>query len=653
MSRIHKLDPHLVNQIAAGEVVERPGSVVKELVENAIDAEASELVITIDEGGKKLIRVQDNGCGMTPQELALCVQSHATSKIVCSDDLDCITTLGFRGEALPSIGSVSRMTITSRRPDSNEAATICVEGGQVKPVAPAGGAVGTTIEVRNLFYNIPARRKFLKTDATELGHVLDVVAATALAYPQVAMRVEHNGRLVHDLPAAQTVRSRISAFFGQALADQLIELQCDSPAGRLWGLVAPPAESRATNKMQYLFLNGRYIRDRSLLHAVRESYRGLLEHNRQPVVFLYLEVPPESVDVNVHPTKIEVRLRNGQQLYRELLVTLRNKFLTSDLTPRITGAASSDNSPSANGGSFMSADDARDRVRQSLADFLRAPAPVQHNFDYRRQPTSPARAILPPSAETGDGADETAAGFTGSAVSADPAAPTGPAGPASEAHNAAAQPAAASDDSDIRSIIQLHNTYLVAETDEGMLIVDQHALHERVLYQELRQRITGGPLEAQRMLIPAVMDVTPRELAFLEEHRPMFEKLGIDFERFGDASIGIQCFPSLICRRLQPERVMRDLLEWAAGQQNDDLADQALDELLHRMACHAAVKSGDRLSQQEMQALLQQRDLVEMTATCPHGRPTSLILPKDELERQFKRDYRSTKPAADDDSIPF
>ena len=684
MGRIRKLDAHLVNQIAAGEVVERPSSVVKELLENAIDAEASELVVSLEDGGKKLIRIQDNGCGMSADDLALCIQSHATSKIQCGDDLNRIMTLGFRGEALPSIGSVSEMTLTSRCADSDEAATIRVNGGEIGAVAPAGGAVGTTIEVRNLFFNVPARRKFLKTDATELGHVLDVVACVAMAYPQVAMRVEHNGRQVHNLPASQTVRSRIAAFFGQALADQLIEVDCDSPVGRLWGLVAPPSESRSTAKMQYLFLNGRYIRDKSLLHAVRESYRGLLEVNRQPIVFLYLEVAPDSIDVNVHPTKIEVRLRNGQQLYRELLVALRGRFLSSDLTPRIGSGASGHDFASAEGLSADAAEAVRQRARQSLADFLRSPgsgpAAVQHNFDYRRGAAGGGeragddggrgRAMnshligggygggedggrgydCPALQSSGDGRDG-----DGGAIGAQ-AAMVGEqdAGGALSAGNQPESPVSgAAMATPTGRIIQLHNTYLVAETDEGMLIVDQHALHERVLYEELRERIMRGPLEAQRLLLAAVMDVTPRELAYLEEHRAMLAGLGIDFERFGSSSIGIQSFPSLICRRLQPERVLRDLLEWAANQESGSSGgEQALDELLHRMACHAAVKAGDRLLPEEMEALLERRNLAELAATCPHGRPTSLILPKDELERQFKRDYRSVKPPGDD-GIPF
>ncbi|NIA21564.1 MAG: DNA mismatch repair endonuclease MutL, partial [Anaerolineaceae bacterium] len=264
MGIIHKLDPHLVNQIAAGEVIERPASVVKELIENSLDAEASQLEITVEEGGKKLIRVTDDGLGMAADDLALAATSHATSKLAGSDELDHITTFGFRGEALPSIASVSRLTVTTRPADQVEAHSITVEGGQAGQLRVAGAAPGTTVEVRNLFYNIPARRKFLKADATELGHIVEAVARVGLAYPQVALRLRHNGRMVHDLPQAKGLRERVEAFYGRHLAESLIEVQSDTPAGTIRGLVAPPSESRTSTKWQFLYINGRYIRDRSL-----------------------------------------------------------------------------------------------------------------------------------------------------------------------------------------------------------------------------------------------------------------------------------------------------------------------------------------------------------------------------------------------------
>jgi DNA mismatch repair protein MutL len=628
MTRIRKLDPHLVNQIAAGEVVERPASVVKELLENALDAEASQIDVEVETGGKKLIRIRDNGTGMGPEDLALSVASHATSKLTSTDDLDHIGTFGFRGEAMASIASVSQMTVTTCRPDDVGGHSLTVTGGDVGEVRAAGAAPGTTIEVRNLFFNVPARRKFLKTDATELGHIVEAVTRAALAYPQVAMRLSHNGRRVHDLPQAADIRERIAAFFGRNLAEQLIEIQSDTPVGKLWGLAAPPGESRASTKMQYLYVNGRYVRDRSLLHAIREAYRGLVEANRQPVVFLYLTVPPEDVDVNVHPTKIEVRLRNGQQLYREVLAGLRERFLTADLTPRISG----DLSPDAAGLLRGAGDGDREaRIRESMADFLRLqPARQQErlNFPARSPATggqgAPAgRTPLPPEQST-----------TGDLPTSSP-------------------PPYEADDADLPAakVMQLHDTYLVTETSEGILIVDQHALHERVLYEDLRRRFNAGPLESQRLLIPAVVDVTERERAFLDAHRERFAELGMALELMGPTSVGVQAFPSLLGNRAAPERVVRDLLDWAADHEGEPTVEDVLDELLHRMACRAAVKAGDTLKADEIRALLAKRDLAEQTATCPHGRPTSLILSRSEIERQFKRDYRSMQ-RQDDDTLP-
>jgi DNA mismatch repair protein MutL len=529
-----------VNQIAAGEVIERPASVVKELLENAIDAESSHLEIAIEEGGRKLIRLQDDGLGMAADDLALAVASHATSKLRSSDDLSRIVTFGFRGEALASIGSVSEMTITTRRAAEVEGHSITLAGGQASEVRVAGSAPGTNIEVRNLFFNMPARRKFLKTEATELGHIVDAVANAALAYPKVAIRVTHNGRTVHDLPSAESVRQRVAAFFGSDLAEKLIEIESESPAGTLWGLVAPPAETRASSRMQFLYVNGRYIRDRSLLHAVREAYRGLMEANRQPVVFLYLTVAPEDVDVNVHPTKIEVRLRNGQQLYRELLATLREKFLMTDLAPRLDVPLGQGESRAAPGETMPGDMENREsRIRQSLADFMRAP-PVnpQPRFSYapgdRRFSGSPTQtprdfmATPPPPDRFSEGSEANAAPASSGELSG-------------EDSTTGHEPRA----------IQLHNTYLVAETDEGMLIVDQHALHERVLYEELRTRLANGSLESQRLLIPVVLDVTDRERAFLEEHREHLARLGVDFELFGARWA---CSRSLRCSATGPSR---------------------------------------------------------------------------------------------------
>jgi DNA mismatch repair protein MutL len=589
---------------------------------------------------------------MAAEDLALAVSSHATSKLRASEDLDHITTFGFRGEALPSIGSVSQMTVTTRQGDAVEGHSIRVEGGQVGQVRVAGSAPGTSIEVRNLFYNIPARRKFLKADATELGHIVDTVARTALAYPQVAIRLRHNGRLVHDLPHGQSLRERVATFYGRDVADSLIELRHDSVACGLWGLIAAPSQTRTSTRWQFLYINGRYIRDRSLLHAVREAYRGLVEVNRQPVVFLFLTVPHDSVDVNVHPTKIEVRLRHAQQVYHEVLMTLREKLMGADLTPHVDRSLTAPGAGAAGGG-FDGAG-REERIRQSLADFLRAPSAGsgQNRFSY-----------LPPSRIAGSPAGAAERSGREAAPLAEPRMPPPPwATDADSAPDAVRGGGPESVESQIDSrsdapgplsrAFQLHNTYLVAETDDGMIIVDQHALHERALYEELRARFSSGPLESQRLLIPAVVDVTESEMDFLNQHREPLARLGVEFEAFGSRSVGIQAFPSMLGQRALPERVLRDLLDWMTENDSQPGVEDLLDELLHRMACRAAVKAGDVLSQEEIQSLLAHRDTDEPSATCPHGRPTSLMLTRDEIERSFKRNYPTSRPT-EDDTIPF
>ena len=335
MPAIHILPQQLVNQIAAGEVIERPASVVKELLENAIDAQASHIRLELEEAGKKLIRVSDDGLGMAPADVPLALASHATSKIAAAEDLEAITSLGFRGEALASIASVADVRIASRTADALEATEVEVAGGKAGQPHPASGPVGTTVEVRNLFRYVPARRKFLKTDPTELGHITEQVTRIALAYPAVHLAVTHNGRTVYELPATDSVRDRAAVFFGEDLARGLLEVSSEEPAGRLWGLVGTPQVARATAAAQYLFINGRYVRDRSLLHALREAYRGLIDGNRQAVAFLFLTVPPDRVDANVHPTKIEVRLREAHLLYGQVLAGVRQRLLGPGITPSV------------------------------------------------------------------------------------------------------------------------------------------------------------------------------------------------------------------------------------------------------------------------------------------------------------------------------
>jgi len=634
MPPIRILPESLVNQIAAGEVIERPASVIKELLENAIDAQAGRIVVDLEEAGKKLIRVSDDGLGMAADDVPRALASHATSKIATTEDLEAITTLGFRGEALASVASVADVRLVSRAADALEATEVTVSGAKAEPPRPASGPVGTTVEVRNLFRYVPARRKFLKTDATEMGHISEQVARIALAYSAVHLTVTHNGRSVYELPATESVRDRIAAFFGEDLAGVLLEIGSQEPAGRLWGLAGPPHLARATAATQYLFINGRFVRDRGLLHALREAYRGLLEGGRQPVAFLFLTVPPERVDANVHPTKIEVRLRDGHLLYGQVLAAVRERLLGPGLTPRFVAPALQGAAPSVLAPDEPPTSDAarEDRVRQAVADFLRSPAATTQ----ARLPLAGRAPVKGGEPSRKDDASPPERGRPGDRL-------TNPPVPAASEADEARAPVRA---------VQLHNTYLVAETADGILIVDQHALHERILFEDILAHLEAGPLEGQRFLMPLVLALTDREMAALEEHRESLGRLGIEAEPLGPRSVGIQAFPTLLARA-DPEATLRDFLAWVAALDSPPKARQVLEELAHVAACRAAVKAGDRLKDEEIEALLARREAADLAATCPHGRPTALVLHKADLEKQFGRDYASlpSRPSGDPSTI--
>ncbi|MGD9634852.1 MAG: DNA mismatch repair endonuclease MutL [Pirellulales bacterium] len=615
MPTIQQLSASVVNKIAAGEVIERPASVLKELLENSVDAGARRIDVTVEQGGGELIRVADDGCGIAVEELPLAVASHATSKIRAADDLFSVRTLGFRGEALASIAEVSRLVIRSRTAEAANGAELEVVGGQPRPVAPVGCPIGTTIEVGNLFFNTPVRHKFLRSTQTEMGHTTEALTRLALAHPQVHFTLTHNGRLVHDLPPVDDVRQRIAAFFGQEIADDLIDIESESDGVALRGFVANPMHSRATGRMQYLFLNGRAIRDRSLQHALGEAYRGLLLTGRQPICFLRLDMPPELVDVNVHPTKQEVRFQDGGRLYSQLLGTLRTKFLTTDLTARgrsPLGASSATDFGSASADSNVAVSQLVHWAKEQLGQQPRADGgpmgsplstnePLQlHRFDVPE--FRPFDGVQPRA--------ESAAAGNGAAVPA----PT----PAT------------------RLALQVHNRYLVQETDDGLEVIDQHALHERILYEQLRDKVLSGALESQRLLVPEPVDLAASEAAVVLEHSELLAQLGVEVQPFGGETVLVSSYPAMLAN-WRPAEVLRELVERLLTGGKRPEARDLLDELLHMFACKAAVKFGDHLTPEEIDALLAQRHLAQDSHHCPHGRPTALVFTREELDRQFKR----------------
>ena len=638
MGFIQQLPPSVVNKIAAGEVIERPASVVKELMENSLDAGATRIDVSVEQGGLEMVRVVDNGRGIAPDELPLAVASHATSKLRVADDLFHVSTLGFRGEALASIAEVSRLLIRSRQSQESAGAELEVSGGEYCPVAPCGCAVGTTIEVRQLFYNTPVRRKFLRASQTEMGHVSESFTRLALAHPSVHFTLRHNQRTLYELPPATQGLERIAHFFGRDVAEELIWLDSRDGAVRLSGYVGHPNQSRPNARVQYLFLNGRAIRDRSLSHALSEAYRGLLLTGRYPLSFLYLEMPPELVDVNVHPTKLEVRFQDGGRLYSQLLGTLRTKFLTTDLTHRLSTAAAGAEAHDPSGAH----DPARaEQLRNELVEWakgqvaawpasaaataLAEPPARQSSFDVGQAFQPDSIDVPRPSASP----LQLTPVYTPVTALGQPSPQPAVKKPAS---SAGYQPRNGSG----TTAMQVHNRYLVVETDEGVAVIDQHALHERILYEQFRERVLAGAMESQQLLVPEPVSLGAAEAAAVVEHRELLATLGLRVEPFGGGTVLVSSYPAMLAGS-SPEELLRSVVEHlTAGGRLPERRD-LLDELLHMLACKAAIKAGDPLAPEEITALLGQRRLAQDSHHCPHGRPTELVFTREDLDRQFKR----------------
>ncbi len=613
MPRIHQLSSDVITKIAAGEVIERPSSVVKELLENSIDAGATRIEIDLEQGGTELIRIVDNGHGIHADDLPLAFASHATSKLETADDLFNIQTLGFRGEALASIGSIGHVTLQSWPTGAARGHEIRCEGHKLSDVRPWGGSPGTRIEVRHLFYNVPVRKKFLKGVGTELGHVTEAVTRLALANPALHLVLRHNGKSVYDIPTSANLKDRIGLFFGAEIRDALYEVDSGPGPVSLHGYMADPKCDRGNAKLQYLFLNGRWFRDRSLGHGFQEAYRGLLMTGRYAVGFLYLQVPPNSVDVNVHPTKAEVRFRENALVYSLVRSTVKNRLMQENLIPQL-------------------------RIPEQEAEPAR---------DFREFLPPPQWSLQPPAAPlpTGlfsprrDAAEQTPAPWE-SLDRGERLVQTSPPPPplrSGEEEPEIAPPALA----DLPALapgsaMQVHDSYIVLETSEGMLVVDQHALHERILFEQLRKRIRDGKLEVQRLLIPEPIDLPAEQAAVVLEHRDSLAELGLDVSEFGGGTILLSSYPTLLSRR-PPFEILQGVIDHLVSKERPPSKEILLDHLMATMACKAAVKAGDRLTQEEMAYLLHLRKLAEDSHHCPHGRPTTLLFSRKQLDKQFGR----------------
>lgn len=632
------LDGLVANQIAAGEVVERPASIVKELVENAIDAGSTRIQVDLEQGGIELVRVTDDGRGIHAEDLPLTIAAHATSKIIHAQDLEHIATLGFRGEALASIASVSRLSIRTRTGADQGALQLDAEADRVQGIKPASGPVGTSVSVRNLFWNTPARRKFLRTVGTEQERCVEVIRHVALAHASIGFRVTVDGRETLDLPSGQSPRERALTILGKELATQLLNVSADEfDDGRgltLWGLAGLPSIARGSNKSQFVFVNGRPVRDRTIQHAISEAYRGLIDPSRYPTVVLLIEMSPAGVDVNVHPQKAEVRFRDSSLVHSGVLRAIRRALQGADLTPTL-----SELRPGAGGWQQAGASGAVGGVNLDGAlPGAGAAKSTQNPLPLSSGPTPTVQGFVEYFRRAQPGATQHALNAGG--VSYDAMKQSLPPLEAM-AQRAQETPTLAP----TSRVLQVHKSYLVTQDDQGVVIIDQHALHERVMFEYLLTRVmsaTKGALESQRLLAPVVVSATAAQIERLTRLGDVLARLGVEVTALGPASIGINAFPTfLFDRGVDAGEFMQELLD-----KSDDAAffsdlvrggEAAMRDVLDMMSCKAAVKAGDKLSDFELSELVRLRDEVERSSNCPHGRPTSIRLTIRELEKLFGR----------------
>lgn len=612
MSNIKVLPQTVVTKIAAGEVIERPASVLKELIENSIDAGATHIEVQLEDGGKKLIKISDNGIGMDRDDVEIAFLSHATSKLRSDEDLFSIKTLGFRGEALPSIGAISQTRIISRTKDALIGSEIKIEGGNLNKVKEKGAPEGTQIDVHNLFYNTPVRRKFLKSTQTEMAHISEMVIRFALAYPNIHFNVVHNGKKTLTFPTAKDLKERITTIFGNEIGKNLITINLKEPDISIYGYILPPAHNRPNTKMQFIFLNGRYIRDNIIFHAINSAYQNLLMSRRSPIVFLNLQIDSSDVDVNVHPTKIEVRFKNTGLIHDQLYSAIHSALMHTEFhSPlQFTGrhnhtgietspvTATGRSVPDGNAGisqkqgEEISLNENKESVMKSMSDF----------FLRSRDKETPCRK------------DEHKQTHL----------------PSSENESLFKR------ESRFTSCIQVHNSYIVEETADGLNIIDQHALHEIILYHEIWKHIKSSKLAIQKLLIPELIELTPRDFVTIMSLRNEFYTLGLEIEEFGKSTTAIRTHPQIL-KNLDFHGLIQSVLEEIDSDEIKGETDSILRKIAKIMACKGAVKAGQRLTSQEIQLLLERRKNEIVTDFCPHGRPTTLEFKMSELEKQFKR----------------
>ena len=606
---IQLLPDHLINQIAAGEVVERPASVLKEVLENAMDAGSTAVEVQLEQGGVRRIRVTDDGSGIPKDELPLALERHATSKIASLDDLERVGTMGFRGEALAAIAAVSRMSITSRFDTEPHAWRIDADP---RELAPAALNHGTVVDVADLYFNTPARRKFLKSEGTEFAHCDDVFRRVALARPDVALQLTHNGRVSLRLPSGRR-EARVRALLGDDFLAAARSIEAESGLLRLSGFASLPAYSRSSRDAQFFYVNGRFVRDKLVTHAIREAYADILHGSRHPAYVLFLELDPFGVDVNVHPAKIEVRFRDSRAVHQFVYHAIHRALAASGAGAVGTPAAEADATHGAE-----------------------SPAPASHapQQAYFHQPPQQGRLAMEPASRAyfdfaASARPEPAAGFSATAFAPRPgaAASGGMAAPALPASDLAPPLGYA--------VAQLHGVYILAQNEAGLILVDMHAAHERILYERLKTVLDGTP-GVQRLLIPAVFGVGAKDMASAEEHAGLLERMGFEIAPAGPQELAVRSVPALLASA-QVSELVRALLSELRDYPSTEVITARRNELLATMACHGAVRANRTLTIPEMNALLREMEATDRADQCNHGRPTWTALTMTELDKLFLR----------------
>ncbi|WP_225776024.1 DNA mismatch repair endonuclease MutL [Pseudomonas sp. Marseille-Q5115] len=634
-ARIELLSPRLANQIAAGEVVERPASVIKELLENSLDSGARRIDVEVEQGGVKLLKVRDDGSGIASDDLPLALARHATSKIRDLEDLERVMSLGFRGEALASISSVARLVLTSRTVDADQAWQVETEGRDMAPrVQPAAHPVGTSVEVRDLFFNTPARRKFLKSEKTEFDHLQEVIRRLALARFDVAFHLRHNGKSVLSLHEAhdEAMRARrVGAICGPGFLEQAMPIEVERSGLRLWGWVGLPTFSRSQADMQYFFVNGRAVRDKLVAHAVRQAYRDVLFNGRHPTFVLFLEVDPAVVDVNVHPTKHEVRFRDGRMVHDFLYGTLHRAL--AEVRPEDQLAAAPAPTAALGVARPTGLGVGEFGPQEEIALAARPLQSQQQQFQSQ------------PQVAYGQGSGGGYANYSGGAERR-PAVPLAEAGGvyraffAPLAEGEPSSPGLPEQQGEVPplgfALAQLKGIYILAENAHGLVLVDMHAAHERIMYERLKVAMASEGLSGQPLLVPESLAVSQREADCAEEHTGWFSRLGFELQRLGPETLAIRQIPALL-KQAEANRLVADVLADLMEYGTSDRIQAHLNELLGTMACHGAVRANRRLAVPEMNALLRDMETTERSGQCNHGRPTWTQLGLDELDKLFLR----------------